>query len=967
MAKPKRKGVYARDVDRLNLWFAVVAIASLLSVLWMVWDDYARPWKSYQRQFRVIEAEVTQQQLADEQAGVDQQRLAELRQQRDAAEETLSGQQAQLGELESELTRVNTRLELADQNLRFARSTYDARRWVFEEARKNEGEEGAASERATLDASIAEVAGYAAEVEELTLERDALQADRDDLTGAGDEARSAITAMEREIERLQARVNSLRFNWVYYLRNAPFMDSFNPSVRINQVVLNNVRFDLNFTDAPRVDRCQSCHLGAALADYATSEPPFTAHPRLDLFVADNSVHPAAQFGCSSCHGGKGHATSFLNAVHTPDNESERERWEHDYGWEPTHLWEWPMRPSGETQAGCLSCHGSDNWLPDAPKVEYGLELVEKLGCYGCHQIDRFDDRRKPAPNLSFLRSKTDIEWAYNWVMEPKSYRPDTRMPRFFNLSNTSDSYWTERNKVEAESIVTYLFDNSVEIELENAPNGNAERGEVLVESLGCLGCHMIGEDSAQEDTEGERPGEAARFSGYRHHGPNLSGLGSKVSADWLYTWVRDPTHYWDETVMPDLRLTPQEAGDITAYLVGIERPGWEDPQIPPVDPALRDAVALEYLRTQLPSEEAAARVASMDENETRNYLGERLINRYGCSGCHLIPGFENAGRVGTSLTEWGSKPVTRLDFGLRDMEHERGVFLEQKLRAPRSYDDGRERSAEEMLRMPSFDLTEEEIEALATAILGLTSEETPAESLPAPTPRRLAIEKGRHIADLYNCRGCHILEDRGGAIRDVIAEAKLASGEVASLAAGLVFGPPNLRSEGARVQPTWLYRFFDEPSTIRPWLQVRMPTFQFEDEDLNALAAYFAALDEAPYPFEETFTTAHEYPASLVREGAVLAADQRGSLQCFSCHFQGEQEPRVPPTQWAPDLALAADRLRPQWLDGWIKDPQSLQPGTNMPQFYASLDPGRGYWAPLGNDPQVEIDALVAYIMSIGN
>ncbi len=967
MAKPRRRGVYARDVDRLNLWFALIAIASLLSVLWMVWDDYARPWKSYQRQFRVIEAEVTRQQLADEQAGVDQLPLAELRQQRDAAEETLSGQQAQLRELESELARVSTRLELTDQNLRFARSTYDARRWEFEEARKHEGEEGAASERATLDASIAEVQGYAAALEELTPERDALQAELVGLTGTRDEARSAITAMTREIERLQTRVNDLRFNWVYYLRNAPFMDSFNPSVRINQVVLNNIRFDLNFTDAPRVDRCQSCHLGAASTDYATSEQPFTAHPRLDLFVADNSVHPAAQFGCSSCHGGKGHATSFLNAVHTPDNESERERWEHDYGWEPTHLWEWPMRPSGETQAGCLSCHGSDNWLPDAPKVEYGLELVEKLGCYGCHQIDRFDDRRKPAPNLSYLRSKTDIEWAYNWVMEPKSYRPDTRMPRFFNLSNTSDSYWTERNKVEAESIVTYLFDNSVEIELENAPNGNAGRGEALVESLGCLGCHMIGEDSAQEDTESERPGEAARFSGYRHHGPNLSGLGSKVSADWLYTWVRDPTHYWDETVMPDLRLTPQEAGDITAYLVGIERPGWEDPQIPPVDPALRDAVALEYLRTQLPSEEAAARIASMDENETRNYLGERLINRYGCSGCHLIPGFEDAGRVGTSLSDWGSKPVTRLDFGLLDMEHERGVFLEQKLRAPRSYDDGRERSAEEMLRMPSFDLTEEEIEALATAILGLTSEETPAESLPAPTPRRLAIEKGRHIADIYNCRGCHILEDRGGAIRDVIAEAKLASGEVASLAAGLVFGPPNLRSEGARVQPTWLYRFFDEPSIVRPWLQVRMPTFQFDDEDLNALTAYFAALDEAPYPFEETFTTAHEYPASLVREGAVLAADQRGSLQCFSCHFQGDQEPRVPPTQWAPDLALAAARLRPQWLDGWIKDPQSLQPGTNMPQFYASLDPGDGYWAPLGNDPQVEIDALVAYIMSIGN
>jgi hypothetical protein len=31
------------------------------------------------------------------------------------------------------------------------------------------------------------------------------------------------------------------------------------------------------------------------------------------------------------------------------------------------------------------------------------------------------------------------------------------------------------------------------------------------------------------------------------------------------------------------------------------------------------------------------------------------------------------------------------------------------------------------------------------------------------------------------------------------------------------------------------------------------------------------------------------------------------------------------------------------------------------------LEPGRGYWGPLNNDPQAEIDALVAYIMSIGN
>ena len=85
MAKKKRKGVFAHDIDRLNMWFAIVAVAAFVSVMWMIWDDYARPWKAYQRQFQVIQNEVTQQQLADEQARVDQQALTQLRQQLEAA------------------------------------------------------------------------------------------------------------------------------------------------------------------------------------------------------------------------------------------------------------------------------------------------------------------------------------------------------------------------------------------------------------------------------------------------------------------------------------------------------------------------------------------------------------------------------------------------------------------------------------------------------------------------------------------------------------------------------------------------------------------------------------------------------------------------------------------------------------------------------------------------------------------
>ena len=43
-------------------------------------------------------------------------------------------------------------------------------------------------------------------------------------------------------------------------------------------------------------------------------------------------------------------------------------------------------------------------------------------------------------------------------------------------------------------------------------------------------------------------------------------------------------------------------------------------------------------------------------------LGEKVIAKYGCTGCHDVPGFEGAGPIGTELTNWGSKTVDKLDF-----------------------------------------------------------------------------------------------------------------------------------------------------------------------------------------------------------------------------------------------------------------------------------------------------------------
>jgi mono/diheme cytochrome c family protein len=84
-------------------------------------------------------------------------------------------------------------------------------------------------------------------------------------------------------------------------------------------------------------------------------------------------------------------------------------------------------------------------------------------------------------------------------------------------------------------------------------------------------------------------------------------------------------------------------------------------------------------------------------------------------------------------------------------------------------------------------------------------------------------------------------------------------------------------------------------------------------------------------------------------------------FNCFSCHVRGAKNPEGPPEGWAPDLAMARQRLNPSWIIKWIQDPQKIQPGTKMPSFY----PG-GPDDILGGKDDRQIEALRDYVMSLG-
>src|SRR5262249_6517165 len=154
------------------------------------------------------------------------------------------------------------------------------------------------------------------------------------------------------------------------------------------------------------------------------------------------------------------------------------------------------------------------------------------------------------------------------------------------------------------------------------------------------------------------------------------------------------------TVMPNLRLSIQDARDVASYL-----------------------------ETQKHADARYDAADFMDDPKLKA-KGQTLVKFYGCAGCHEISGLEDEGRIGTELTNEGSKPIERLDFALLIEDAKRGVepdgkktqrgswydlkgFFEHKLANPAVYDTGKFKPDPlDRLRMPKPNVNQEDINAL---------------------------------------------------------------------------------------------------------------------------------------------------------------------------------------------------------------------------------------------------------------
>lgn len=514
--------------------------------------------------------------------------------------------------------------------------------------------------------------------------------------------------------------------------------------QIRNLIRRNENFDyslrqISVLEHDIVDRCETCHLGirepvtiTPTAMAASRRKPdalahaSVSHPNKELL----QIHNPERFGCSSCHGGNGRATTTVVKAH---------------GQNP--FWLHPLWARENMEAGCQQCHLNDRVLDHAPVLNKGKDLFQDRGCVGCHRYEGFDretdalssarqtikqleeqmtaneresriardqsgnaaddteaqkllaraenmrvtnsllaarieqlntqskylmqDQKKVGPNLKDVRLKLRKEWIPEWLRDPQAFRPGTKMPTFWRIDGKDNRRNEDNTREDQErrAIAAFLWQESFDGRVPERQKGDAAHGKELFETRGCMACHSIGEGDQQVG------GDFAA---------NLTRIGDKASYDYIVRWIYNPRERWAP-------YCPKEKRDLTRE--DYERNGKPyvfdgDHSKCPNDGAeiqVQNMTVMPNFRlTEKDTEDIATYLfsfgdrrsypdASFMDDPALKEQGRALIKTYGCAGCHEMKGLEDEQRIGKELTAEGSTPIERFDFALLTRPAELGL------------------------------------------------------------------------------------------------------------------------------------------------------------------------------------------------------------------------------------------------------------------------------------------------------
>ncbi|MGE5245699.1 MAG: c-type cytochrome [Betaproteobacteria bacterium] len=434
-------------------------------------------------------------------------------------------------------------------------------------------------------------------------------------------------------------------------------------------------------DLGRIDRCTTCHLGIDDPAFASLPQPFTTHPGTWL-----TTHPTDRFGCTVCHDGQGQATDYRDAAHQPQPFVLR-----------------PMRPLETIEANCGTCHrGLDP--PDAPRLAEGRALIVDSGCVACHEIPGFEGVTFRGPALASIGYKVRPEWLHQWLKDPKSYLPRSKMGNF------------RLTDAEIEGLQAFLLTQRTDPPVDAGVDwsrANTDNGRALFGELRCVSCHAVN----------DRGGTM---------GPELTRIGDKVRRAWLFSFLKDPHRTQPDSPMLQYRLTDDQVRDLTAYLLD------------------------EYRTTDAPE---TAPAAYQDARAVA--AGRADFERRGCPSCHQLPGVAESGRIGPSLVGIADRDPDELPYGASLVRHTTENYLFLKVLMPDAL--GQPSSMPTF----SFTPDQAAKIALALAGIRKTDLPASYVQAPQPAPAFRPAGAFGELVDRYRCLSCHSVGGYGGTLSTV--------------------------------------------------------------------------------------------------------------------------------------------------------------------------------------------------------
>jgi cytochrome c551/c552 len=204
-------------------------------------------------------------------------------------------------------------------------------------------------------------------------------------------------------------------------------------------------------------------------------------------------------------------------------------------------------------------------VPPTPKVAFdprdGFGVLERrYRCLSCHSIRGSGDRR--ASDLTYEGSRVSREWLAHYLKTPYSMRRTLTiaMP-IFHFDPKDSQFMTEYMSL---VFVDTAFDANWQRDRDRA---DAERGKALFDAKGCIACHQL--HGKGGDVGPSLTTQVPDF-------PRGTWVGDKLRGGWIYRWLLNPQALVPDTLEPNLGLSDQEAMDLTAYLLALKNPDFQE-------------------------------------------------------------------------------------------------------------------------------------------------------------------------------------------------------------------------------------------------------------------------------------------------------------------------------------------------------------------------------------------------------